>query len=240
MKILKILFIFFFFQSSFVIADDNFDKDIGKAFKEFTKTIDKQLNKSKKLPKAETVESEIIDKAIKELEVAKDFINETYKSGDLANTENTLDFITRSISDIEKLIPQELSSDMSGIDIQAVNPDDIKKIKQVTDSMKLSKNKKLAEFVENLDSLSNQGLNVYSISYNLNNLGVDTINFAEIINSINSDPALRLKTINSIEKDLKKAGLSAKDVNKVKDEINKISIKKEGITDTQDNPKVKK
>ena len=155
--------------------------------------------------------------------VAKDFINETYKSGDFANTENTLDFITRSISDIEKFIPQELSSDMSGIDMQSVNPDDIKKIKQVTDSMKLSKNKKLAEFVEKLDSLSNQGLNVYSISYNLNNLGVDTINFSEIINSINSDPALRQKTINSIEQDLKKAGLSAKDVNKVKDEINKIT-----------------
>ena len=239
MKILKILFIFFFFQTSFVIADDNSDKDIRKAFKNFTKKIDKQFKKSKKLPKAETVESEIIDKAIIELEVAKDFINETYKSGDFANTENTLDFITRSISDIEKLIPQELSSDMSGIDMQSVNPDDIKKIKQVTDSMKLSKNKKLAEFVEKLDSLSNQGLNVYSISYNLNNLGVDTINFSEIINSINSDPALRQKTINSIEQDLKKAGLSAKDVNKVKDEINKISIPKDGITDPQDDPKVK-
>lgn len=239
MKFFKIIFIFFFFQTSLVIADDNFEKDIEKAFKEFTKKIDKQLNKSKKLPKAETTESEIIDKAIIELEVAKDFINETYKSGDLANTENTLDFITRSISDIEKLIPQELSSDMSGIDMQSVNPDDIKKIKQVTDSMKLSKNKKLAEFVEKLDSLSNQGLNVYSISYNLNNLGVDTINFSEIINSINSDPALRQKTINSIELDLKKAGLSAKDVNKVKDEINKISIPKDGITDPQDDPKVK-
>ena len=239
MKILKILFIFFLLQTSFVIADDNFDEDIGKAFKEFTKKIDKQLNKSKKLPKAETAESEIIDKAIKELEVAKDFINETYKSGDLANTENTLDFITRSISDIEKLIPQELSSDMSGIDMQSVNPDDIKKIKQVTDSMKLSKNKKLAEFVEKLDSLSNQGLNVYSISYNLNNLGVDTINFSEIINSIDSDPALRQKTINSIEQNLKKAGLSAKDVNKIKDEINKISIPKDGTTNPQDDPKVK-
>ena len=80
MKFFKIIFIFFFFQTSLVIADDNFEKDIEKAFKEFTKKIDKKLNKSKKLPKAETVESEIIDKAIIELEVAKDFINETYKS----------------------------------------------------------------------------------------------------------------------------------------------------------------
>ena len=57
MKIFKIIFILFCFQTSLVIADDNFEKDIEKAFKEFTKKIDKQLNKSKKLPKAETVES---------------------------------------------------------------------------------------------------------------------------------------------------------------------------------------
>ncbi|MDA7462354.1 hypothetical protein N8868_02840 [Candidatus Pelagibacter ubique] len=239
MKIFKILIIFLFiFQNSFVIADDNFEKDIEKAFKIFSKKIDNQLDKTKKLPKAATSESEIIDKAIKELEVASDFVNEIYKSGDLVNTENILDFITRSISDIEKLIPQETSSDMSGIDMQSVNPDNIKKIKQVTDGMKLSKNKKLAEFVGKLDSLSKQGLNVYSISYNLNNLGVDTINFEEIINSINSDSALRLKTINSIEQDLKKAGISVKDINKVKDEINKISIPKDGTTNPQDDPKV--
>jgi hypothetical protein len=240
MKIFKILIIFLFiFQNSFVIADDNFEKDIEKAFKRFSNEIDNQLDKTKKLPKAATRESEIIDKAIKELEVASNFVNEIYKSGDLVNTENILDFITRSISDIEKLIPQETSSDMSGIDMQSVNPDNIKKIKQVTDGMKLSKNKKLVEFVEKLDSLSKQGLNVYSISYNLNNLGVDTISFEKIINSINSDSALRLKTINSIEQNLKKAGISVKDINKVKDEINKISIPKDGTTNPQDDPKVK-
>ena len=38
MKIFKILFIFLFiFKHSFVIADDNSDKDIEKAFKRFYK-----------------------------------------------------------------------------------------------------------------------------------------------------------------------------------------------------------
>ena len=65
MKIFKILIIFLFiFQNSFVIADDNFEKDIEKAFKRFSKKIDNQLDKTKKLPKAATRESEIIDKAI--------------------------------------------------------------------------------------------------------------------------------------------------------------------------------
>ena len=36
----------------------------------------RKLDKTKKLPKADTIESEIIDKAIIELEVATEFVNE--------------------------------------------------------------------------------------------------------------------------------------------------------------------
>ena len=239
-KLFKILFILFFFtNSSFVFANDEFEKDLEKAFQKYSKELDKNLKKTNKLPKPQTKESEIIDKAIKELDEATKFVNEIYKSGDYSNTENTLDFIVRSISDIEKLIPQEISSDMSEIDMESVNPEDLKKIKSVTDSMKESKNQKLVDFAEKLDSLSDKGLNVYSISYNLNNLGVSTINFAEIINAINSDPTLRMKTINSIEQDLKKAGFSPKDIQQVKDDINQISIPKDGTENPDDDPRVK-
>ena len=239
-KLFKILFILFFFtNSSFVFANDEFEKDLEKAFQKYSKELEQNLKKTSKLPKPQTKESEIIDKALKELDEATNFVNEIYKSGDYSNTENTLDFIVRSISDIEKLIPQEISSDMSEIDMESVNPEDLKKIKSVTDSMKKSKNQKLVDFAEKLDSLSDKGLNVYSISYNLNNLGVSTINFAEIINAINSDPALRMKTINSIEQDLRKAGFSPKDIQQVKDDINQISIPKDGTENPDDDPRVK-
>ena len=239
-KVFKILFILFFFtNNSFVFANDEFEKDLEKAFQKYSKELNKNLKKTNKLPKPQTKESEIIDKALKELDEATNFVNEIYKSGDYSNTENTLDFIVRSISDIEKLIPQEISSDMSEIDMESVNPEDLKKIKSVTDGMKKSKNEKLVDFAEKLDSLSDKGLNVYSISYNLNNLGVSTINFTEIINAINSDPTLRMKTINSIEQDLKKAGFSSKDIQQVKDDINKISIPKDGAENPDDDPRVK-
>ena len=239
-KLFKILFILFFFtNSSFVFANDEFEKDLEKAFQKYSKELEQNLKKTSKLPKPQTKESEIIDKAIKELDEATKFVNEIYKSGDYSNTENTLDFIVRSISDIEKLIPQEISSDMSEIDMETVNPEDLKTIKSVTDGMKKSKNQKLVDFAEKLDSLSDKGLNVYSISYNLNNLGVSTINFAEIINAINSDPTLRMKTINSIEQDLKKAGFSPKDIQQVKDDINQISIPKDGTENPDDDPRVK-
>ncbi|MDA0345492.1 MAG: hypothetical protein O3C54_05985 [Proteobacteria bacterium] len=239
-NLFKIFFILFFFlQNLFASANDDFKENIEKAFEKFSIEIEKNLNKSEKLPKPKTKESEIIDKAINEIDEATKFVSEIYKSGDYVNTENTIEFLLRSISDIEKLVPQEISSDMSEIDVKSMKPEDIKKIKLVTDGMKKSKNQMLEEFVEKLDSLSEKGLNVYSISYNLNNLGVSTINFSEIANVINSNPTLRQKTLNSIEQDLKKAGFSPKDIQQAKDDINQASLPKSGTKNSGDDSRVK-
>ncbi len=240
MKLFKILlFILILLQNSLTLANEKLDKNLDKAYKKFTKDINKIIKKSEKLKTSENTESQIIDKAINELKVANEFIKETYLSGDLENTENTLDFISRSISDIQKLVPQEISSDMSNIDITKINPEDLKKIKMITDGMKKSKNEKLVELVEQLESLSDKGLNVYSISYNLNNLGVDTINFKDILKATNSNPELSQKTLNSIEKNLEKAGVSSKNVKQIKDDIKKISLPKDGGSNPEDDPKVK-
>jgi len=226
-------------QATITSANEKLDKNLDKAFKKFSKDINKIIKKSGKLKAPENKESQIIDKAINELKVANGFIKETYLSGDLENTENTLDFISRSISDIQKLVPQQISSDMSNIDMSTINPEDIKKIKQITDGMKKSKNEKLVEFVDQLESLSDKGLNVYSISYNLNNIGVDTINFTDILKATNSNQELSQKTLNSIEKNLEKAGVRLKDIKQIKDDIKKVSLPKDGATNPEDDPKVK-
>ena len=240
MKLFKIFFFFLILlQNSLTSANEKLDKNLDKAYKRFTKDINKVIKKSENLKTSEDKESQIIDKAINELKAANEFVKETYLSGDRENTENTLDFISRSISDIQKLVPQEISSDMSNIDMTTINPEDLKKIKMITDGMKKSKNEKLVEFVEQLESLSDKGLNVYSISYNLNNLGVDTINFQDILKATNSSPELSQKTLNSIEKNLEKAGVSSKNVKQIKDDIKKISLPKNGGANPEDDPKVK-
>ena len=240
MKLFKILFTFLIIlQSTITFANEKLDKNLDKAFKKFSKDINKVIKKSEKLKTPENKESQIIDKAINELKVANEFIKETYLSGDLENTENTLDFISRSISDIQKLVPQQISSDMSNIDMTTINPEDIKKIKMITDGMKKSKNEKLVEFVDQLESLSDKGLNVYSISYNLNNLGVDTINFKDILKATSSNQELSQKTLNSIEKNLEKAGVGSKDIKQIKDDIKKVSLPKDGASNPDDDPKVK-
>ena len=240
MKLFKFLLIFLILiKTTITFANEKLDKNLDKAFKKFSKDINKVIKKSEKFKSPENKESQIIDKAIIELKVANEFIKEIYLSGDLENTENTLDFISRSISDIQKLVPQQISSDMSNIDMTTINPEDIKKIKVITDGMKKSKNEKLVEFVDQLESLSDRGLNVYSISYNLNNLGVDTINFTDIFKATSSNRELSQKTLNSIEKNLEKAGVNSKNVKQIKDDIKKISLPKDGGTNPDDDPKVK-
>ena len=178
LRITKYIFILFlFFKSSFLYANEDLEKEMQNAYEKFSKKISEINNKGFSESNTQEKEVVIIDSALKEINKALDFVDDFYESGDLENTENTLDFITRSISDIEKLIPQEISSDMTQIDMKSVKPDKIKKIKFVTDSMKKSKNKKLSEFVSKLDSLSNSGLNVYSISYNLNEIGIETLSY---------------------------------------------------------------
>ncbi len=225
-------------QTTTTLANEKLDRNLEKAFKKFSQDIKKVIKKTEKLKTPENKEAQIIDNAINELKIANDFIKETYLSGDFENTENTLDFVTRSISDIQKLVPQEISSDMSKIDMKSVKPDDIAKIKKITDSMKKSKNEKLLEFVGQLESLSNKGLNVYSISYNLNNLGIDTINFTDILKATSSNRELTQKTLISIEKNLEKAGVGSKDIKQIKDDIKKVSLPKDG-SNPEDDPKVK-
>lgn len=93
-------------QNSLTSANEKLDKKLDKAYKKFTKDINKVIKKSENLKTSEDKESQIIDKAINELKAANEFIKETYLSGDRENTENTLDFISRSISDIQKLVPK--------------------------------------------------------------------------------------------------------------------------------------
>ena len=95
MKFFKTILTFLIvIQATITFANEKLDKKLDKAFKKFSKDINKVTKKSEKLKAPENKESQIIDKAINELKVANEFIKETYLSGDLENTENTLDFIS--------------------------------------------------------------------------------------------------------------------------------------------------
>ena len=91
------LFLFLFIANE-TFAKDNLDNELKK----FNKSTNKHQKNFEKLPKGDSKESIIIDKAIKEISQAVDFVSESYKKGDIKSTKITLDFIQKSISDIEK------------------------------------------------------------------------------------------------------------------------------------------
>ncbi len=230
------LFLFLFFTNE-TFAKDNLDKEFDK-FKNTTKEYQKKL---KDLPKGDSKESIIIDKAIKEITQAVDFVNESYKADDIESAKITLDFIQKSISDIEKLIPQEITSDMSEVDMTTMSPEDMKKIKKITDGMKVNKKQKTISYIKDLNSISQKGLNPFSITYKLNNLGVQTINFEEIAKAINDNPSLKKQILKSIKNDLKKAKVSTKEIKLVSSkmelgELTQVSL----TTSTEDSDEIKK
>ncbi len=79
--------------------------------------------------------------------------------------------------------------------------------------MKVSKEKKMKNYIQNLNTVSQKGLNVFQISYQLNSLGVQTLSVQEIAQIVNNDPKLRKAVLKSIKQALKESGLSTKEIN---------------------------
>ncbi len=230
------LFLFLFIANE-TFAKDNLDNELKK----FNKSTNKHQKNFEKLPKGDSKESIIIDKAIKEISQAVDFVSESYKKGDIKSTKITLDFIQKSISDIEKLIPQEITSDMSKVDMTTMSPENMKKIKKITDGMKVNKKQKTISYIKELDSVSKKGLNPFSITYKLNNLGVQTINFEEIAKAINDNPSLKKQVLKTIKNDLKKTKVSSKEIKLVSSKMELVELTQASLTtSTKESDEIKK
>ena len=79
------------------------------------------------------------------------------------------------MTDVESIIPQEFSSDMSKIDTSAISKEDMDTVNELTAQMKTSKEIKQKEFKSNLIEINLKGIDTASISQKLNDLGVNTI-----------------------------------------------------------------
>ena len=105
--------IVFFLMSNLVYATDDLDKKF-KDFKKVTKKIRKQFNS---LPAGTSSESIIIDSAIQEMDQVMAFVDESFKNNNIKLTEMTLNYIEKSFSDINKLVPKEFTNDLSEVDM---------------------------------------------------------------------------------------------------------------------------
>ena len=166
-KILIVTFVILFFtlSKSYSIEDVS----------EFTDAINEAREELNNVPEASTEQSKIIDEALKEIDKATEFAQEAINSNNAEDAIKTLEFIEKSLSDVQNIIPKEFGSDMSKIDTAAMPKEDMAVITELTAQMKTSKEKKENDFMSDLVDLNMRGIDTISISENLNGLGIDTI-----------------------------------------------------------------
>ena len=81
----------------------------------------------------------------------------------------------QSISDISSLIPQEIYSDMSDVDMESLNPEDLNEIQQITNAMDIKKSESFKEMASEMMRLNEKGFNAFTVVNKLNDLGVDAM-----------------------------------------------------------------
>ena len=193
-----------FLMSNLTYAN-NAEKEYKKFIKE-TNKIRKQLNK---LPTEASDELTVIDEAIKELDQAFDFANENFKENKIEITKMTLDYIDKSLADISKLAPKEFSNDLSVVDMKSLPKENFQEIMETSKQMKIIKNEKITSLVENMTIVEKQGLNLFQVSKNLNELGVNTLNFEDIAKVVSENSSLKEDVLNASKK-----GISEEDYTK--------------------------
>ena len=141
----------------------------------FTDAIDVVREEFNNISEASTEQSKIIDEAMKQIDKATEYVQEAINQNNAEDAIKTLEFIEKSLSDVESIIPQEFESDMSKIDVSVISKEDMDVVNEVTAQMKTVKEEKLKDFMSDLVNLNQKGIDTVTISENLNSLGIATI-----------------------------------------------------------------
>ena len=205
----------FFLMSNLVYGDDDLNKvyaEIEKQHKNFikeTSKIRKQLNSLSIEDGGGSPGTEIIDFAIEEMDQVMEFAHESFKDNDLEMTAMTLDYIDRSLTDINHLVPKEFINDLSVIDMDSMPEEHVQQIMETTQQMQVNKKEKLTSLVEGMTEIEQKGLNLFEVSKNLNEIGVETLNVEDIAKAVSEDPSLKAGVLEAVKK-----GVSPEDFSK--------------------------
>ncbi|MDA7445105.1 hypothetical protein N8807_02515 [Candidatus Pelagibacter ubique] len=193
----------------FLMSNLTYANDAEKEYKKFIKETNKIRKQLDKLPTEVSDELTVIDEAIKELDQAFDFASENFKENKIEITKITLDYLDKSLTDISKLAPKEFSNDLSVVDMKSLPKENFQEIMETSKQMKIIKNEKITSLVENMTIVEKEGLNLFQVSKNLNELGVNTLNFEDIAKVVSENSSLKEDVLNASKK-----GISEEDYTK--------------------------
>ena len=192
------LIILAFFLTSLVKGDD----DLNKNYNDFVKETNKIRNQLNSLPSSNSTQVSIIDSAIKEMDQAIEFAQENFNANDFELTEKTLNFIDRSLADINNSVPSEFVNDLSVVDMSELKDKELKEVYQVSLEMKNNKKEKLTSLIKDMTEVDKKGLNLFEISNNINDLGVKTLSIQDIAKTVVENPTIKSEVLGSVEKSI--------------------------------------
>ena len=166
-KIFKIILVILFFTLSKSYSVESVT--------EFTDAISEAREKFNNISEPSTEQSKIIDEAFKEIDKATEYVQEAINNDNAEDAIKTLEFIEKSLADVDSIIPQEFGSDMSNMDTSALSKEEMDIVTEITTQMKIVKEEKVKEFMSDLVEINQKGIDTITISKNLNSLGIDTI-----------------------------------------------------------------
>ena len=203
----------FFLMSNLVYGGDELNKvyaEIEKEHKNFIKETKKIREQFKSLTGVtDSAEAMMIDHAIEEMNQVMEFAHESFKDNDLEMTAMTLDYIDRSLNDINHLVPKEFTNDLSVIDMDSMPEEHVQQIMETSQQMQVNKKEKLTSLVEGMTEIEQKGLNLFEVSKNLNEIGVETLNVEDIAKAVSEDPSLKAGVLEAVKK-----GVSPEDFSK--------------------------
>ena len=217
-KLTNFLFYFFLisiFSTFFVKAND----DLEKSYKNFVKETNDVRSQLNSLSIDNSSKFVVIDNAIKQMDVVIEFAQQNFKNNNLEITEKTLNFVDKSLVDINNSVPKEFVNDLSVIDMSKLQDKEIEEIFQVSADMKKNKKDKLASLVKDMTDVDKEGLNLFEVSKNINDSGIKTLNIEDIAKAVVDNPSIKSEVIESAEK-----GISPEELAKQLAEAEKLGI----------------
>ena len=148
--------IFLCLISSIARSEDTLD-DLSQSMESIAKEFDK-------LSSSELEESILIDDAIEEINTAIEFVEQSIKNEDPESAIIVLEFMDRTLSDVSSIVPEEVYSDMSEMNIDSFSQEDMQEIQQITQAMNSKKEDTLDTMIEGMVELNKKGFNTFAIS----------------------------------------------------------------------------
>ena len=176
-KILFILILFLNFSIAYSIDLDSLS--------EATKEVEKVQEDLKNLSKSDSDIANSIDSAVEQINIATEFVKKSLEENNVDSAIKTLEFIEKSLGDVANIVPQELTSDMSKVDMTQFDQDKLDTVMSITKNMNENKEQKLNELVSNMVEMQGEGLEVQEITSNLKELGIDTIEIGVDLEKVN-------------------------------------------------------